>query len=385
MTIGFVVPQFYPDLVGGSEYYTWHMANELTKLGHTVYAFTEYGPKARTQQEQYGSIHVLRHGSTGFWYRLKWLKNLQASLKEYPVDIFIVVDYAQNYTFQTLAFARKNHTPVALMINDIHALKTGRNKIKQSLLSLYDRHVAARVFDHAQALFVRTAWTKEYLLKNYPLDASPIFVTPSGITSDDLELGNSDWLKTNHTRKDTNILFFGRIRKQKGVFTLLNAFEKVKSVIPHTALVYVGPDEKEYDGLEYTPKLKKLVQEKGLTDVHFLGPLYGKDKYDALASASVMCLPSTFENFGQSYSQALAQKTPVIGTNAGGIPEIIDHGKDGYLIPLGNVQKLADHLITLLNNPSLQKTMGEYGREKVLSYQYSNLAKDLSGYCSHLT
>jgi hypothetical protein len=94
-----------------------------------------------------------------------------------------------------------------------------------------------------------------------------------------------------------------------------------------------------------------------------------------------MCLPSSWENFGQSYSQAFAQGKPVIGSTAGGIPDIINHDQDGFMIEPWNKKQLVEYLVKLLKDKDLRNQMGQTGKEKIQNYRYDRLAKQIEEIC----
>lgn len=380
MKIAFVVPNYWPDMIGGAEWYIYHITRELALVGNEIHVFTQQTKKAKTPEESINQVFVHRLPSFGCFYRIKIWEGLIPSLKKYNFNAIITLDYAQPHSWRAISYGKKNKIPVFLMINDVQTYKTGRHFLKQRVLEFFDKYFAPKVLSKADKILVRTSWTKLWVKKKN-INDKKIFVTPSGLTREELTPGDAGAFENKYKLKNNIILYLGRIRKQKGVFLLLDAYKEVKKQIPSAKLVYVGPDEKEYDGLEFTPKLKKKVQKENIKDVYFLGPLYGKDKINALAACSILCVPSSFENFGQAYSQAFAQKKPAIGTTGGGIPDIINHGVDGYTIKPWDKKQLLFYLTKLLSNKNLQIKMGEAGFQKIQKYLYSKLAKELKNIC----
>jgi glycosyltransferase involved in cell wall biosynthesis len=376
MKIALVVPNYWPDMIGGAEWYVYHITHELALIGNEIHVFTQQTKKAKTLEETINQVFVHRLPSFGFFYRIKIWKGLISSLKKHALDAIIALDYAQPHSWQAMNYGKKNKIPVFLMINDVQTHKTGRNFLKQRALEIFDKYFAPKVLSKANKILVRTSWTKSWVKKK-GIDDFKIEITPSGLTKEELTQGDAAAFGNKYKINDDIILYLGRIRKQKGVFLLLDAYKEVKTKISSAKLVYVGPDEKEYDGLEFTPKLREKVQKEKIKDVYFLGPLYGEDKINALSACNVLCVPSSFENFGQVYSQAFAQKKPVIGTTGGGIPDIINHNVDGYTIEPWNKKQLVFYLIKLLSDKNLQIKMGKAGFQKIQKYLYSKLANEL--------
>jgi len=101
--------------------------------------------------------------------------------------------------------------------------------------------------------------------------------------------------------------------------------------------------------------------QKGIhDDVLFLGK---QDQiYDKLAVADIMLMPSELESFGLAALEAMACEVVPIATRAGGVPEVIEHGKSGYLADVGDVETMARYAVELLRNEPLLREMGRQGR-----------------------
>jgi glycosyltransferase involved in cell wall biosynthesis len=85
-----------------------------------------------------------------------------------------------------------------------------------------------------------------------------------------------------------------------------------------------------------------------------------------LSAIDIFVLPSLYEGLGVSVLEAMAAGKPVVATRAGGLPEIVDDGVTGVLVPPGDAQALARALASLVSNPTLARQMGSKGRERVL-------------------
>jgi N-acetyl-alpha-D-glucosaminyl L-malate synthase BshA len=119
-------------------------------------------------------------------------------------------------------------------------------------------------------------------------------------------------------------------------------------------LVLIG-DGPERGAAEYLVRKKKLQR-----DVHFLGK---QDQvYRLLSDADLFLLPSQLESFGLAALEAMACEVPVIATNVGGIPEVIEHNVDGYLVEPQDVSSAARYAIELLARADRGREMGQLAR-----------------------
>ena len=92
-----------------------------------------------------------------------------------------------------------------------------------------------------------------------------------------------------------------------------------------------------------------------------------KLKKNFFAAIHIFALPSRADSFGIVFLEAWFYKKPVIGTDAGGIPYVIEHGNDGYIVPFGDVIELAKKIEVLINDKSLAKQFGDHGYAKTIN------------------
>lgn len=348
-------------------------------MGHEVHIFTQATKKASRREEKYQNVIIHRLSSYGFFYRVKYWPQITNELSKYNLDTVMSLDYAQTQTWQGLKYCRINNIPFSILLYDIQSQKKPRSWFKQIPLDIFDRFFARMILNKATNIFVRTRAVVPWL-KKQGINLRKVHETPCGLTEEELTPGSPDDFYQKFGFKDNIILFLGRIRKQKGIFMLLDAFKNIQHIIPDAKLVYVGPDDQEYDKLEFTSQLKENIKRDSIQNVHILGPLYGKDKNDALAACDLLTLPSSYEAFGQVFLQAMAQGKPVIGTTPGGVPFVVDDQENGYLIEPWDQKALEKYLLKLLQNKKLREKFGENGRRKAQKYFYPHLAQRLEGY-----
>ena len=86
------------------------------------------------------------------------------------------------------------------------------------------------------------------------------------------------------------------------------------------------------------------------------------DVHDKLGMADLMLLPSELESFGLAALEAMACEVPSIATNVGGLPEVIDHGKTGFLAPVGDVEAMSEFAIEILSDEKRLREMSKLAR-----------------------
>lgn len=147
------------------------------------------------------------------------------------------------------------------------------------------------------------------------------------------------------------ILMVGRLDQQKAPYYLVSAFSKVIKQHPKTRLILVG------DGV-LRPSLETQVKDLSLTqNVQFLGSR--QDVPDILSICDIFALSSLWEGLGRAMTEAMLVSKPVVVPEIYGIPEIVHHDETGLLYPAGDVDKLAEHLIYLLDNPKERDRLGK--------------------------
>jgi glycosyltransferase involved in cell wall biosynthesis len=155
------------------------------------------------------------------------------------------------------------------------------------------------------------------------------------------------------------ILYAGVLTSLKGVAHLINAFACIAQDFPQTELVIIGRE----DDKAYATQLKGQVRKLGLeSQVQFMPQLEQPELAKYMSQASVFVLPSLSEGLGRVVLEAMATGTPAIASNVGGIPDIVQEGINGFLVPPGDEQALADRLCWMLEHPTEAKEMGSLGR-----------------------
>lgn len=172
----------------------------------------------------------------------------------------------------------------------------------------------------------------------------------------DIESLNSDRIK----KKEPELLFLSNIMHEKGVFTLLDACRILKNKKIPFRSTFIGScadiSEEEFNNYVKSNGLQGLV--------FFEGKKTGDEKKQYFERADIFIFPTLNDIFGLVNLEAMQYGLPVISTQEGAIPEIIDDNISGFLVPKEDPEALADRIILLMNNPELRFEMGKRGYMK---------------------
>lgn len=185
-------------------------------------------------------------------------------------------------------------------------------------------------------------------------------------------IDNSDFVKGAFCQRkqfandDEKILIHvSNLRPVKRVEEVLQVFKNVYAKVKSKLIIIgEGPDmEKINQFLEEYPEL--------IGQVRLLGKV--NDLYRVLQLSDVFLLPSEQESFGLAALEAMAAETPVISSNAGGIPEVNIQGETGFLTEIGNVEAMSNYTIKLLSDENLLATMKKNAKEQALRFDLQNI------------
>jgi glycosyltransferase involved in cell wall biosynthesis len=165
----------------------------------------------------------------------------------------------------------------------------------------------------------------------------------------------------NKEQPSQNILYAGVLIPRKGVHHLISTFARIAPDFPQAKLLIIGREENK----DYAMELKKESRHSGLDGrVQFVSEISQAELAVWMRRACVFVLPSTSEGLGRVVVEAMATGTPVIGSNVGGIPEIIENGVTGLLVPPGDEKSIEESLRWVLTHPEESAAMGIKARER---------------------
>lgn len=160
-------------------------------------------------------------------------------------------------------------------------------------------------------------------------------------------------------RHDPRLVFVGRLAGVKGLTVLFSALEQLLPEFPQISVTLIG------DGPERA-EMEREAKARGLDNVVAFAGYKSQDEVAAtLRECDLLVLPSFAEGLPVVLMEAMASAIPVVTTRIAGIPELVDDGVAGVLVPPGDEMALARAMARLLHDPALRSRMGRAGQKKV--------------------
>ncbi|HLE80477.1 MAG TPA: glycosyltransferase family 4 protein, partial [Dehalococcoidia bacterium] len=174
--------------------------------------------------------------------------------------------------------------------------------------------------------------------------------------------GQGQRFRDKHGLQGPIVFSLGALAYDKGSMTLVEAMKLLWSQGVEAHLVMAGPIMDPFR--RYYETQPAEVRARCLVP----GFIPQEEKADLLDAGNVFVMASRTDSFGMVYLEAWLNRKPVIGAWAGGVPEVISHGEDGFLVRFGDAQELAGRISQLLEEKELARQMGIRGEEKTIAH-----------------
>lgn len=342
----------------GKGWYTYNLVNELLKLdthnNYTLYSADEKNPFKEFKNADFK--HVAGKG-------LRWHLNVLRELKSTKPDLFFA---PTSYIIPSLA---PKWLRTIITVHDLVAFlfPAGHN----AKAVIIERLTLKRAVKKAAQIFVVSENTQKDLLKKFKYPPEKIHITPcapSDFFREKVEESELTWFRTQHKLPKKFILAVGTLEPRKNFGTLIKSFVLIKAKLPDSKLVIVGKKGWKYSHIE-----EKLKEFKMTDDVIFPGYLSGEDLKKMYACATVFVFPSLYEGFGIPPLEAMACGCPVISSNVASLPEVV--GDAGILIDPRNARRMADAVVSLIENDQVRNMLIERGLRRAEKFSWKASAE----------
>ena len=368
-------------LKGGSEKYYFDLAKLLQEHGHEVAFFTMKDEKnIKTDCKEYfvensdmNSKNPLK--AFDIIYSRKNKKIMEKALDEFKPDIVHLNNFQRQLSASIIKPIKKRNIPIVFTAHDLQAicpaivmLDNEKNICEKCLRGKYVNCIKGKCVKNSGLKSILGAvegkyyrWKKIYSKKIDKIIAPSEFyklkLIQDGIPENKIEalhnfINIEDY---NVTIEDEGYaLYYGRIIKEKGVLNLIKAFKNIKK-----SKLYIAGDGPDIE------KVKKYIHENNMEDtVKLLGYLNSSQVKEYVRKARFIVVPSIwYENCPYSVLETLAMGKPIIGSNLGGIPELVKDNETGLIYKYNSVKELEEKMNDLLNNKEKAVQFGKNAKE----------------------
>lgn len=339
MRIVFIAP--------GSSIHTVRWINAMSNRGHDVSLITMHDEEVNSFNDNVQIFNLPIKNSLGYYLNFPFIKNI---IKKIKPDI-VNTHYASGYgTLSRLL----NFTPTLLSVwgSDVFDFPY-QSKFKKSILV---KNLKSST-EIASTSYVMKKQTQKFVADK------KINITPFGINLNKFKIVDKK------TKKETiNIGTIKTLTEKYGIKYLIKAVkilldrlyeEDLLELKTQIRLTIIGEGKQKEDLIN----LSKKLDISSITT--FVGLIPHKKVPEYLNSFDIFCVPSLQESFGVSAIEASACGLPVIASDVGGLPEVIEDKVTGYIVPSKDAKKLADKLYNLVINKEKRENLGEKGRKRV--------------------
>ncbi len=223
----------------------------------------------------------------------------------------------------------------------------------------YSRHFLSRFMGWGKIVIVASHVIGRRMRDDFRVPQRKIRFVPRGVNLDEFHPAAQAGHEA--VSKEVIVGMIGRLTPIKGHAIFLKAMVRVARMMPHVKIQIIGDTDK----IRYKEELQMLTRRLGLGDaVQFMGTRY--DIPQLLSQMAVLVVPSVGEEaFGRVVIEAGACGVPVVASRIGGLVDIIEHEKEGLLVPPDDIQSLSEAILRLLKEPAAAQAMAVALRQKV--------------------
>jgi N-acetyl-alpha-D-glucosaminyl L-malate synthase BshA len=336
---------------GGSGVVATELGMELAARGHEVH-FISYAPPIRLtdtndriqfHEVEISSYPLFDHAPYALSLAVKMMQVAETESLDLLHVHYAIPHSVSAFLARSMAAPRRlpfittlHGTDITLVGNDRSFLPITRFSIEQS--------------DGVTAIshYLKRRTLEEFDIK-HPIEVIPNFVNCDLYTRMDNPSLRAEWAPDG----DPILMHLSNFRPVKRLTDVVEIFAQVREKM-RAKLILIG-DGPDRGAAEYIVRKKQLVR-----DVHFLGK---QDRvYQCLSQADLFLLPSDMESFGLAALEAMACEVPVVASNVGGVPEVIEHGIDGFLHEPRDVEAAARYALEILSRQDRGRAMGQTAR-----------------------
>lgn len=373
--------EFPPMTVGGLSRHVYDLSRFLVRQGWDVHVITteigEYPEDERVEGVEVHRVRVMKPDGGEFihWAFQLNLMMIERCKKLLASDLRFDLIHAHDWLVAQAAITLKKETKLPLVAT-IHATEHGRNQGIYSDLQREIHQLEWKLTDEAQRVILCSAYMQEEVERIFQIPIKKCAVIPNGVDPELLRVSREEGKRqaekstiTPYALPHERIVFFvGRLVREKGVHTLLEAAPDILASFPDVKFVIAGKG----------PALEDLIHRADLFGIrektNFTGFITDEERNRLYRLAEVAVFPSLYEPFGIVALEGMATHTPVIVSDVGGLADVISHGKNGLKMHPGNPTSLATQVKALLGNREFAMTLADNALRQLWKYDWNQIA-----------
>lgn len=352
MKIGMVC---YPTF-GGSGIVASELGHELAKLGHEIH-FISYDIPARLNQFQkniyFHDVEIPRYPLFEFQLYSLALSGKIIDVAKYEKIDLLHVHYAIPHAISGILARDIMPDSSFKVVTTLHGTDVTLVGMEPTFLPIVKYSL-----DKSDGITAVSEFLRAKTVQNFDI-SKKIEVIPNFVNTNEYQRKALPELKHQFAPNDEKIIIhISNFRPVKRVLDVVKIFDSIHKVIP-SKLILVGDGPDRHNAEE-------LCRNLGLCkDVRFLGKM--TNFIELLSISDLFLLPSQSESFGLAALEAMACGTPVIGSNIGGIPELVVHDEAGYVAEFGDTDRMSRYAVELLSNPKKWLSFSQKSRHIAVS------------------
>ena len=312
MQIAVLTNEFEPVIIGGLGIVATQLSNALHARGHELLVITRGGGGSEVSDREQGGLRIIRFPSASEYHSRTQQRLYAGPVLHYLRRLRKRPDIIHVHSLQAdeLAIGMRDAF-FAQIIYTCHSLVSKENQPKHPSPHMEIRQ--KRFMETADAIISPSNWQATVLLQQYPAALSKLYVVPNGVTPLSV-------FTLNGLRRKEQLLFAGRLVRQKGVAEAISAIADLKNMERRVRLDIIGKGTSNY--VKYLQTLSRRLHVS--SHVRFLGQCSHQTVLRRMQSAGAVIMPSRNESFGLVALEAMATGTPLVSTRAGGLRDFVD-------------------------------------------------------------
>ncbi len=373
-TILMLAWEYPPMIVGGLSRHVYDLSRALVAQGHEVHVITT-AVKETSDFETSQGVHVhrvqsLQPNANDFYH---WVGSLNVAFSDYVIKLAGRIEFdivhAHDWLVCVAAKSIKKELNIPLVAT-IHATEHGRNGGIFTQLQRDISHKEWELCYEANKVIVCSNYMRTEVQTVFQLPEGKIEMIPNGVDIEMISGEGVSWKQKYGKETDIYVFSVGRIVKEKGFQTIIDAAPQILAKYPNVKFMIAGKGP-------LLESYREQIKEKSLQDsVHFLGFVNDQLRNQILNGCDICLFPSYYEPFGIVALEGMIAGKPTIVSDTGGLGEIVTHKDTGLKIYPKDARSLATQIIVCIEDKQLSKKIAKNGKRLATTkYSWDSLTK----------